>query len=71
LSQPAALASTPNRAASGVPVRRKKLFYASKMAQQLFHSANDLAGAHALTSMRDYFELIATHFLGKLHAATA
>ena len=35
------------------------------------HSANDLSGPHVMTSVRDYNELIATNFLGKLHAATA
>jgi beta-phosphoglucomutase-like phosphatase (HAD superfamily) len=35
------------------------------------YSANDLSGPHVMTSVRDYNELIATNFLGKLHAATA
>jgi beta-phosphoglucomutase-like phosphatase (HAD superfamily) len=35
------------------------------------HSANDLSGPHVIASVRDYNELIATNFLGKLHAATA
>jgi beta-phosphoglucomutase-like phosphatase (HAD superfamily) len=35
------------------------------------HSADSLAGPHVIASVRDYNELIATNFLGKLHAATA
>jgi hypothetical protein len=35
------------------------------------HSANDLSGPHVIASVRDYNELIATNFLGKLHAVTA
>jgi beta-phosphoglucomutase-like phosphatase (HAD superfamily) len=35
------------------------------------HSANDLSGPHVIASVRDYNELIATNFLGKLHAALA
>jgi beta-phosphoglucomutase-like phosphatase (HAD superfamily) len=34
------------------------------------HDADSLAGSHVIASVRDYNELIATNFLGKIHAAT-